>query len=346
MIYITAYIVAMSFSLIGGAFGTKVLKNKKIAMFLSFFPIFLITMLREGIGTDYYSYIDILDGLKYDIPALYGWRKPEPLFVALCKIIIGLGINYQWLFIIVAFIYCYIVVYVIYSISPTPLMSIFLLFGSTIYFASLNELRQHLACALLLLAVKFACEKKTICFLITVFLASLIHTSCFLFIFVYLFNFIRITPKKAIGIISLFVVGLNIVVEIIYVLLNNTTYGVYLSRDVESVGIMGVGIQIIILIVVSLLYQDNAKYRMLYTTNLVCVALTFLQNVVPLVYRAKWMFYYPSILLLPMAISKIRDTKLRWLSNLMVIVCFTIYSYITIVVNKGHGVYPYNWIFN
>ncbi|MBR3769371.1 MAG: EpsG family protein [Lachnospiraceae bacterium] len=323
----------------------KKLKSKKVAIVLSVIPILFITMFRKGIGTDYYNYMDILDGLKYNIPALYGWRKPEALFLVLCESIIKLGIDYQWLFIISAFVYCAIVFYVIYSLSQNASMSIFLLFGTTIYFASLNELRQHLGCALLLLAFKFMCEKKFKLFFLIVLVAGTIHVSCFLFAVVYLFYYIKIDPKKAIALVVVYVACLRIFINILYSIVGNTMYAVYLSREVEAVGIMGILIQVVIVTLVSLLYQDTPEYRMLYSIELVCLALTFLQNSVPLIYRAKWNFYYPIILLLPMAVKRIRDARLRLVVNIMIVLCFMVYSYITVVVNKGYGVYPYQWIF-
>lgn len=323
----------------------KKLKNKKMAIIFSVIPILIITMFRKGIGTDYYNYMDILEGLKYNIPALYGWKKPEALFLVLCESIIRLGIDYQWLFIITAFVYCIVVFYVIYSMSQNASMSVFLLFGTTIYFASLNELRQHLGCALLLLSFKFICEKKYKLFFLFVIVAGMIHVSCFLYAIVFVFSFIKIDPKRAIAIVVVYMACFRICINVLYSLIEHTVYAGYLSREVESAGIIGIFIQIIILAMVSLLYQDTIQYRMLYSIELVCFALTFLQGSVPLMYRAKWSFYYPIILLLPMAVKRIRDARLRLVANIMIVLCFMAYSYITVVVNKGYGVYPYQWIF-
>lgn len=337
------YVLGIIFAIGGGWIGIKA-KNKKIAMILTFVPLFLLAAFRVNIGTDYNNYISIFYGLKYDNPIMYGWIKPDLLFLLLNNVIAALELSPQWIFIVTSAIYCGCLVYVIYELSPYSLMSVFLLFGTTVYFASLNELNQHLACCVLMISLIFAYKKKLIPFIITVVIAGLIHSMSFLFAVVYVFNFKDITRHNAWMIAGGTVVVLPIVVNTVQAIIKLTPYAHYLTRSdyIGTSSLIGILLQFVILAFVSFYYDKNdALYRFLYSVNVICFVITLLQGYIPLAYRIKWVFYYPIIILIPMAIKNIKDKRIAFVVRCLLVFLFGIYAYYQIVIGRGHGVYPY-----
>lgn len=337
------YVLGIIFAIGGGWLGIKA-KNKMLAMILTFMPLFLLAALRMNIGTDYENYISIFYGLKYDNPSMYGWIKPDPLFLLLNETISLLNLSPQWIFIVSGAIYSACLVYVVYELSPSPLMSVFLLFGTTIYFASLNELNQHLACCILMISLLFAYKKKIIPFVVTVVIAGLIHSMCFLFAVVYVFNFKDITRRCAWMIAIGSIIALPIVVNIVQAVIKITPYAHYLTRNdyMGASSLIGILLQIVIMAFVSFYYDKNdASYRFLFSVNVICFVITTLQGYIPLAYRVKWVFYYPIIILIPMATKNIKDKRFAFAEKCLIVLLFGIYAYYQIVIGRGHGVYPY-----
>lgn len=337
------YVLGIIFAIGGGWIGIKA-KNKKMAMILTFLPLFFLAAFRVNIGTDYKNYISIFYGLQYDNPMMYGWIKPDPLFLVLNNTIAALNLSPQWIFIVTSAIYCGCLVYVIYDLSSYQLMSVFLLFGTTIYFASLNEVNQHFACCVLMVSLIFAYKKKFLPFIILVVIAGLIHSMSFLFLVVYIFNFKCINRRNACIIAGASVVALPFVIKIVQVIIKLTPYAHYLTYDkyLGASSLVGILLQFAILAFTSLYYDKNdSLYKFLYSVNVVCLVITLLQGYIPLAYRIKWIFYYPVIILIPMAIRNIKDRRIAFLFKLILIVLFSIYAYYQIVIGGGHGVYPY-----
>lgn len=337
------YVLGFSFAICGGWLGIKA-RNKKMAMILTFVPLFLLAAFRVNIGTDYNNYVSIFYGLKYDNPIMYGWIKPDPLFCLLNNSIALFDLSPQWIFILTSAIYCVCLAYAVYELSPYPLMSVFLLFGTTIYFASLNELNQHLACCVLMISLIFAFKKKLIPFIFTVVIAGLFHSICFLFVVVYVFNFKDITRRCAWLIAGGSLIALPIVVSIVQAIIKLTPYAHYLTRNdyMGTSSLIGILLQIAIMVFVSFYYDKNdALYKFLFSVNVICVVITALQGYIPLAYRIKWVFYYPIIILIPMAIKNIKDKRLAFVVRCLIVLLFGIYAYYQIVIRRGHGVYPY-----
>lgn len=349
----TAYISSFLLAIIGGLFGgkLKVGKNRKwICIIFTAIPLVFISAFRENIGTDYVNYLRIFNNIKgmsgyFDF---YGFTEAEPLYYLLNKVIIWLKWDPQWIFIITSIFYVFIVVYVCYDASPYPLFSVFLLVGTTAYFEQFNTMRQHLGCVILLLALLYVFQRNFRKFFLLVLIAGMFHFTCLLFLPVYFLTKIRIKPKRIIIIIIASLLLQNLIVEIVYFFLKNTQYAVYIKNQVESgTGVVGIILQILIFGIMTICYKDEDKYKILYVLEAICLMLTFMLGTVPLMGRARWVFYYPTVIIgLPYAISNIKLSYMRFIVKIFLIILFSFYTYITIVVNLGYGVYPYQWIFS
>ena len=172
----------------GFSIKTKEFRSKKYAIptIIAILPFFLISAFRYGIGTDYFSYTEIFNHIKTTNSLTFAFSKWEPLFVIFNKIIGIFGAKEIWFFIITSFIFLFLIYLTIMRQSISPIMSIYLFFTSTLYFASFNTTRQMVGISILFFSLKYVFEEKIKPFTVLVIIAGLFHyvaSRFFLYIF-------------------------------------------------------------------------------------------------------------------------------------------------------------------
>ena len=143
------------------------LKKKMLFCILIASPIFILQGFRYGVGTDYFSYLNLYKGFNNGNELFISWYHTEPFFIILCKIayfiLNGNNIGY---FIIDAILMNVILFltfdYYIDEIS-LPLMYFFYYMFCLPYF--FNVERQGLAVVIVWYATKYVHEKKFFRFL-------------------------------------------------------------------------------------------------------------------------------------------------------------------------------------
>jgi len=157
--------------------------------YLFFILIFLISGLRYGVGTDFFSYKEIFD-LESNI---------EPIFFLLIKSTKFIGGGYP-LFIFIVFSLSFsIKLFSFHKLSYHKgfFLSV-MLFCSFYYIAyEMNAIRQGLSLSLTMLASYYAYKKNKIKYSVSVIIATLIHYTAFIFLpFYYMINY-KISKKAA-----------------------------------------------------------------------------------------------------------------------------------------------------
>lgn len=318
-------------------------KNKvKCLILVSSFPLLIISALRYDVGTDYFSYLKDFIKISQDIQV-----RDEPLFYFLNVIIIRLNMNPQWIFIISAVLFCWFTYAAILRDSPYPELSVFLLVGTTYYFASMNGVRQFIASAILLYALRFIEERKLKSYLLFVLLATGFHYSSLIYLPIYWAKNIKITPIKAIALTIIVMISNKYIANFALKLIGNTYYGRYIGSqfDEGKVSFIRLGIQVAILLLALIAYQKTSKYTTYLVLQLASTWIMGFSGLIVLVRRLIYTFGLPSIILVPMAIRKFKDQKIRILISAMVVVLFSVYAFIVIYINKNHNVIPYNSVF-
>ena len=113
----------------GIAFDKTEVRNR-FFLYLSALPLFLISALRFGIGTDYfYTYYP-----GFRVIANGGHMHFELLFHWLVKFIAIFTHDPQWLFVVTSFLFIFIVYNNIYRISKNIPMALVVFFLSYVYF--------------------------------------------------------------------------------------------------------------------------------------------------------------------------------------------------------------------
>ena len=315
-------------------------KNAKFAVCFSALPMFLLAALRYNVGTDYPNYVNIY---KWAVMGVY--YKADYAFNLILALMIDWGLDAQWLFVFMAAIFCLLVYCSIFKESPYPIISIFLLVGMTHYFAFLNIMRQMVGGAILLFSIRYIIERKFIPYFICVLLAFSIHSSCAIFFPFYWICMLNITPKIVGAILAGVFVVSGLIVDWLKSIILQTDYGWYLNSiyGQSEAGYIYSIIHIVILGFCSINYKKDRKYKTYYNIQIINVCVSFFSGHIALVERFRYMFGFPILILIPLVLENERYKVHRWILYGIIIVTFTIYSYL-VTTSGNHGVLPYDSI--
>lgn len=344
MIVYTASCVA-SMLIAWATLHVKQLENSKpwFKALLACFPLFFIAAFRYDVGQDYlYTYFPYF----YRVQAGTVTETLEPAYHLLNVIVAKLGGSVVWVFAISAAIFMMCVFTSIYRESPSPVLSIFLLVGMTYYFIFLNTMRQMIGCGILLYALRFVQKKRFGPFLICVLIASCFHISCFLGIVIYFLQFIRFSPKITLGVTALLLVLSRPLTQLALKIIAMTPYGSYIGSvfDTGEKGYFIIAINAAILLLGMAFYQKNDKFNLYFNLQVVSLWIAAFSGNVALIGRLRWMFGLPGIILIPLILKGIKNGKLRFLAISAVVICFALYTAITIGLRNGNNVLPYQMI--
>ena len=231
-----------------------------------------------------------------------------------------------------------------YTESPIPFVSVLLFLGTNYYLASFNVMREMIGCAILLVSIKYAYEKKIIIFVCLVLLAAGFHTSCLAFLVIYFIPQINITTKKTILLAAVILAASPAINSVVRSIVLHSRYAVYFgtSWDSGSVGYINILLQFAILLFAGIYKEDSRKYQVYYNIQLVNSCLGVASSI-PLVRRVQYIFGLPSIILLAFALNNIESKTKKIAIGSVMVILFLVYC--VLVSEAGYnGVLPYQSI--
>lgn len=182
LLLFTIILLCERYSLVCGNLSTK--NTEKIRKCIAYFFLIFITSFRYNVGWDYLTYYNFLEkpgGAPYFEPAVR-------LFYYIAQFF-----NAPWILFAIFFILTMLFILLgIRERSSNEYESV-IIFMALFYFESMNIIRQFLAIAILFYAFKYVKSKRLICYVIWVFVASLVHTSAWFVIPVYfIYNYVQL----------------------------------------------------------------------------------------------------------------------------------------------------------
>lgn len=317
---------------------------------LSFFPLFVISAIRYGIGTDYFfTYAPMFQHLVNGDHL----SNIDPGYYFLNRFVILFTKDYAGIFIVTSFLFCFFMYKAIFEQSTNPVYSILLLLLTTFYFSSLNGVRQAISIAMFFYAIKFIKQKKFVKYLIIILLASTIHLSALIFLPAYFFNRIRIRPLVGIILLLIETACLTLTRTVIFFMAEKTKYAYYLETHYVTgkFDYSNFLISIAILIFLYLFYhnaKENPDYIFFLNCQLSTCFLFILTYQIDIMKRFAVSYYYLAVISLPMMTSSeyIKDKRTRYFLDVLIVSLFFAFMFVSISV-KGFGeVLPYRTIFD
>ena len=374
MIYVGAIIVSVFFSLLVSQKrekikinGSKVIISQRmiirdLLIFFSAIVPLLVSAFRYGIGTDYfYTYIPqfkkIINGEKsyYEI-GFYWFNKIIGMFTS----------NGQVLIFVTSLIFVGIVYREIYRCSRKYGLSILIFYLSFVYFISLNNIRQSMASAILLIAVELLIRERKIEFVCCVILATSIHQIAIIFLLILLIERFCISAMTYTVITAVFGIACKFIMPIVINKLINyiPRFRLYFVADElsiysqKTIGTIWILIQIIIMLYlnyIEFIYspdkekynaEDKREWNIVKLNQCLLLCVCAVDGIVPAAYRIVRIFSFSQFIFIPNVIFKFeKNKKNRWIQVLFIIFLFGI-IFIENVHSGAEEVFPYRSVFN
>ncbi|QNU66607.1 EpsG family protein [Ruminiclostridium herbifermentans] len=285
------------------AFSVQYQKNIRntFYMILSFLPLFVVGAIRWDVGTDFekvYEYgfnLIIADGEQ---------PRWELGFTYLIKLIALFTDECQWMFAGTAFVFCFFVYKAIFNSSKNVCQSIFLLLITTLYFFSLNGIRQGIAVAIFLYSIKYIKDKKLFKYILVILFAASFHTIALIFLPLYFICNIKISPKIGVIVIVVSAISTPFVGSLFKFIMSQTRYVTYFGSvyDVPDTPYVHILINTVITTIGYLCYSKNSEnfsYRIYMNIQLVASVFTIFSGSILIAERIILCFEAAQILFIP-----------------------------------------------
>lgn len=193
-IYIILFALAVGLGVIMLGKNPTSLK-KTIYLAIMFVLLYFVSVLRYGMGNDYFSYIRIFKEISASDWSIVFSGKYEPIYALITKLIASFTDNPEIMYAIFAALILVPVAFAIKKYSDNVWLSVTVYLCLTFFYTSLSFIRQSLAVSVIILAYGFMKERKIVPVLILGVVAILIHYTSAVFIVFYLLTLIKPTKK-------------------------------------------------------------------------------------------------------------------------------------------------------
>ena len=359
--YILAFVLSMLFAsaaqklkgkndleVVGGVFHFRSSYNCMVV--LSFLPIFIVAAIRYEVGTDWPIYLDYYHWINEGTKGF-----SEKLFNLMNKLIGGTVNDFQWLVVLVALLSYFFLFKAIYQQSISVPLSLLVFFISSLFFASLNQLRQAIAMPMMLYAYKYVRDKKPVPYLFCCIMASLIHASSLVYLPVYFVARIRPSLRRYITAFGICIVTLPVLHILLKALMQFTKYAWY-STSVFNTGdeannfyLLGFVFQLVMLVIMAYYRFTSEEEDSVYDGMLNCyflsVVMLLFTPVLSQVLRISHCFGYCQILLVPRMINREKNPVRRVVLYILIVGLYAAKLFYDTYHLGWNGVIPYQTIF-
>lgn len=351
MVYLIAFALTMIFSYIYIKYQKKEFYHSKISQkiiklllfLLMCFPLWFISAFRYNVGTDYmYTYVKY-----YNEILQYGYKpyKKEIIFQFMNDILVFFNLGYQWIFILTSSIIVPLTMYFITKYSTNPLYSILFYFVSAFFFNTLNNVRQHIAIAISLIAFY---KDKSWKSLLIIAMSGFIHLSSWVMIPIFLISKINLSKKRMLYLtLSLGLISPLASLAVVKIL-SHTKYN-YFEFSKSGFSVLTVIVNFITYALAIYYYDnDDKEYKSLCVLQLLTVFFCFLSMIIQneefwmRVIRMTSIF---QLCLIPKMLLKEKNKKYKAIVGIGVLAMNFVFTFYTIYLQGGLEVFPYHFCF-
>ncbi len=361
MIYIVLMFLCVILAILASKYVFNYNDGRRIYLFqfLSLCCVVFISGFRGmNVGTDTKgTYFEIYEFAQYRLESIRDWGYGLLNFVSY-----KIYNNYNFLLLLVSIIIYGLIFVRIYKSSEIPWFSVFLFFATDFFFVSMNMVRQSISIAIFVYVWPMIYSRKKgdiVKTWILIIVGVLMHSSCLIIIPAYfVIKYFKLTPKKALIITMINCLFYETFDKIIITLLYRVNYfKTYFawyfnsSYNTGKVSIWGILIPVAIGVFWIFLYyndsgnRDNRYFNDLGLCMLIAVNLMIYSGKIPLIDRIALYFTFQVIILIPNTVSKMKNKKNQFLSEIIISLSYFAYMVITIYGQGQEGVLPYTNIF-
>ncbi|WP_430934124.1 EpsG family protein [Saccharicrinis sp. 156] len=316
----------------------------RIVLFFVSALLILVASIRYEVGTDYTAYIwqanDMLS-LSFNEAIV----KYELFYILFTKLSYGLFDSMQFFYLIIALLITVPFALAIKHFEESMFYVFLFFFVTTIFFISLNAMRQMAAFSICFYALKYLRNKKKVFFLLIVF-ATLWHTSAIIYLSLYFLNKIKLDRIYILVLVSFVVLksGLNILI-VSFIEKTGLPMEFYFAAQEGASSRMFILISTIVFILFKFLVKkENENSNLYYNLSLINVGVAIFADGIPGAYRLVYMFYPFYCFICPFMIKNTRF-KQKIVMAIVLFGLFSIYFYRQQILGNANEIIPYKTIF-
>ncbi|QQT53187.1 EpsG family protein [Sphingobacterium multivorum] len=320
--------------------GLNLLLYKRKSAFLliiSFLVLLLYAGFRgENVGTDTPQYYNHFLYVRAGVDLV-----TEPLWKFLLQSVVFFKGDFHTVLLISSSITLLPIFFVIFRLSPYPLLSIFFYVALYYYFYSFNIIRQSIALSFGLLSIYFYFEKKSFLFIISVIIAVMFHYSAvIIMIGTLMYRFI----KKITWVQEMFIIGGSFFVGLFINNYFQSLFQTYFYSNYQSTKelsffgnlILLLGLNTLFLIIQKVVQVKNQWYYMFFYF----IVLSNLLVRIPFGNRFTMYYGITLVIFLPLLLN---NNKLSLKHKGLIFALLISYSLFTLFVAWGNGgILPYS----
>lgn len=328
-------------------------KNIKASIIIGAFAILipiLVCGLRYNVGTDYISY---QQWFSYYLSHKLSLKNDEIGFGVLIKVIQLVTQNPQFLFLIVAIIINIVIMIFIRKHTEFFELGYFLFIVLYFYYSSFNILRQWIAIAIFLYAIRYIYNKNLKKYLLCIFVACTFHKTAIITIPMYFILNMKLN-KKNIIIVSLTILMLYVGLDTILLKVNsifniNTTkYLNYFNKD-DTIGANGYAYSIITMMTLLIILFTKKQYLLKNEHGkediimLVFMLEFSIMGINSMIFSRLQLYFLPYLVVIIPNILKVIIKKQRKFVYAVIMILGFAYMYRSLTINGGNPL-PYQSI--
>lgn len=211
-IYLINCILTYILAKIHDNYKDKAIKN--VCFILILFCLCIVSGLRYGVGTDFFTYYNFYNSFPDESINIFfssNYEEITSFEKGFSLLVWGIGQvinNPQFITFIISLITILPILITIRKYSPSLPLGVFLYISTMSYYSSFNGVRQWVACSILFFSIKYIFEKSFLKYFIITIIATFIHNSAFIFIFIYFIVNYKAWSKQVILLMILSIVVL------------------------------------------------------------------------------------------------------------------------------------------
>ena len=331
--YLLVYILFILTSVI------EVLTKKKVLLLFLFCFVYLMLLagLRGDSGIDTKNYLEFFGDATSKNASSYNLDYGFVYFSAIIKVIYDNPVFY---FIVIATLAIGLKMYVVWKLSPLPIITSAILFGTYFLPLETNQIRQGIALGFTLLAVLYRVRNKKVYFFASILIGSCFHISAVLFTVIWFLKR-KITSAYLLGIVRLSFFFVFISTE--FLITNIVGFGLFWNEfmyaklinyasKMEPVGFSPIQLWYILSTLFFFYFRKFVKseiFDFLLNIFVLGIALNFFLNSFSYMLRITYYFLAVEVLLLGIALYHSRHflNRLTILIVVFLLIFFKNYSY-------------------
>lgn len=300
----------------------KKIQNRFILIVYSLFVVLVAGTRSLDTGVDtisYYRFYEVAQNSN-DNSMIISYF--EPLFSAIGILSVRLGLHFVGFNLLISALTMIFFSLAIDKTSDNVTMSIFLYTSFSLFQQMMNQVRQGLAMMIILYAVTFLKEDKIRKFIFWVFIAGLIHTSCFIVLLLVFIYKIEINARiiRIYAITGVF--GMIFSRIIFSIIIRYTSYGHLLTetwRDYSAFDkgtVINTIFRFFLLVIILIYYKEmieiNKQINVYYHMAMICMVLQLVAVMNNAIARITTYFFISNLIIIPNVFEESKRLKNSW----------------------------------